>query len=294
MPSNHGRVVQLDLALLRDHRLELFRLLLDERAVPLGIGEVIRLPLPLEIEEVSVRTEEQPWLQRAQKRELAPIVFDDVRIFRVADQLVLRRYGRAAEEHRVAHRPRRTAARVAGSDVRGERHAAERHLLAVGDRAVREDRRKEELVAELRIIFPTRSVIGRLRSAGDELRFRHALQLGESAGVIVVRMAADQDLHVLDAKPEALDVCANDRSGLDETAVEQDVTFRRGDQVRRDVARADVIEVSFDAERRDRLIPRARNRIALGVSEQSREEEQQYGPDFHTQRPSMLRFPPTA
>src|SRR6185369_15833700 len=69
----------------------------------------------------------------------------------------------------------------------------------------------------------------------------------------------------------------DDGRGLGEAAVEQDVPFRRCDQVAGDLARADVVDVANDAERLDRIVlPRRGGRVLgkeRGAGEDNEEEE---------------------
>ena len=75
--------------------------------------------------------------------------------------------------------------------------------------------------------------------------------------VVEMGVAVEQNLDVIELESELDDVRLDLRRGLDEAAVDQDVTRRRGDQVGGDVGCADVVEILGDAERRDRLVPRA-------------------------------------
>jgi hypothetical protein len=70
-----------------------------------------------------------------------------------------------------------------------------------------------------------------------------------------VRVADEQDLDVGEAESELLDARAQERHGLDEVAVDEDVALGRGDEVARQPLAADVVEVAGNAERRKRLRP---------------------------------------
>ena len=74
------------------------------------------------------------------------------------------------------------------------------------------------------------------------------------ARVIVMRVAVEKDLHVLDVEAERLDVRFDLRRCLREGAIGQDEAVIGNDQERRHVAHSDVVDVIADAERRDRLV----------------------------------------
>ena len=88
-----------------------------------------------------------------------------------------------------------------------------------------------------------------------ELRAGLLLELRESAGVVVVRVRIEQDLHVLRVEPELADVGDDLRRRFLESAVEHDVSFRGRDEKRGDLVGADVIEVADHTKRLDRLVP---------------------------------------
>jgi hypothetical protein len=72
-----------------------------------------------------------------------------------------------------------------------------------------------------------------------------------------VSVRIEEDLHVTRTEAEGCNVLQDLRGGLLEAAVDQDVAVRRREQERRDVRRADVVEICRDPERLDRLVPRA-------------------------------------
>jgi hypothetical protein len=114
-----------------------------------------------------------------------------------------------------------------------------------------------------------------------ELRAGELLQLGEAAGVVVVGVGVQEDLHVLDLEPELLHALADDGHGLHEAAVEEDVSLGRRDQVGGDVVRPHVIEVACDPERLDRLVPRARRGVGLGHRQTGEEKEEEGAKSAH-------------
>ena len=74
------------------------------------------------------------------------------------------------------------------------------------------------------------------------------------------------------------------RNRFDETAIEQDVALRRDDQIRRHVRRADVVNVSNDAKRFDRLVPGAALRVSLCVGRCRTQQDQEKRDDAVTKR----------
>jgi hypothetical protein len=77
-----------------------------------------------------------------------------------------------------------------------------------------------------------------------------------------------------------LDVAGDGVVHLGRPRVDQDVSLRRGDQIGRDVPRADVVDVADDPERRHRLaVGHAELRIPL-----AREEARSLGDDDGRQR----------
>src|SRR5947209_11397835 len=136
-----------------------------ERLVTGGIDEGVPLsvaPFHLlrQVEEASVRAEEDVAGERLERGEGAAVVVGDLRVARVPDQLVLGRYAGAADEDHVvavsalahAHGPRGAAARVAGGDVGHQNRAAEGHAIAVAGELVGGDGGEREAIAELRVV----------------------------------------------------------------------------------------------------------------------------------------------
>ena len=89
------------------------------------------------------------------------------------------------------------------------------------------------------------------------LRTRAPLQLGEARDVIEVRVRRQQDLHVVEIEAELLDAFLDLRHRLDETGVDQNVAGVRRNEIRREIVRADPIDVADQPERRKRLRPLA-------------------------------------
>ncbi len=64
-------------------------------------------------------------------------------------------------------------------------------------------------------------------------------------------------------KSKLHDVMLNLRNCFNKAAVEKNVTLRSDDQERREIGSAQVVEISSDAKRLDRLIPRSARLICL-------------------------------
>lgn len=211
---------------------------LDEGQVGRAVHEVARLQPVREVKKDAVRREPDVGLKRAQDLELAPVVGDCVRIARIRRQHVAVRHTRTAQEGdavrtRVVDNrrgPRGATGRVAGRDACRHRGPAQRDRFAVSKDTVGCDCRIHEAVAELRIAVPAARQQRRVGAAGVEQRARGTLQLSQAAGVIVVRVAVQQDAHVLGAESEAADVRQDQRRGFDEAAVDHDVPCRCRDE----------------------------------------------------------------
>ena len=70
-----------------------------------------------------------------------------------------------------------------------------------------------------------------------------------------VRLRVQEHFDVLDVEAELRDARHDHRRGAGIAAVEHDVALGPGDEERRDVVRADVVEIAGDAERFGRLLP---------------------------------------
>src|SRR5205085_2768539 len=73
--------------------------------------------------------------------------------------------------------------------------------------------------------------------------------------VIPMRVADQEDLHVREVETEFRDTVLDQRHGTLQAAVDEDVSFGRGDQVRGQSPRADIVQVAGDAMRREWLSP---------------------------------------
>ena len=92
-------------------------------------------------------------------------------------------------------------------------------------------------------------------TTGDNPRAGEFLHLRVAADVIDVRVAAEEKLDVGELEPELLHAALDDRHGIVEARVEEDMPGGRRDQKRAHAARADVVEVADELARRDRRAP---------------------------------------
>jgi hypothetical protein len=91
--------------------------------------------------------------------------------------------------------------------------------------------------------------------AGPELGAAYLLQGRQPTGMIGVRVRVEEDPDVLDVEPELRDALDDQWRRSRIPAVDQDVTLRTGEEERRDVVCANVIEIAGDAEWFRRLLP---------------------------------------
>lgn len=103
--------------------------------------------------------------------------------------------------------------------------------------------------------------------------------LGCASGVIVVCLAAEEDLCICPAKAELFDAAANLRGGRLEVGVDEDVAFRGNDKIGGQIARSDIVEVARDLEWSDRSGPVGGHSVAR--CDREGEEECKEESDFH-------------
>src|SRR5262249_26723714 len=131
--------------------------------------------------------------------------------------------------------PGRAAGRVAGSEVRGDSERAHAQFLAVGDLPhVLQGREVVVLPPERELRILCRGTAAFERAPGGRargnLRTAGPLQGRDTAGVVVVRVRVQDELHVFQAEAELPDVRGDLRRGLREAAIDEDVAFLRGDE----------------------------------------------------------------
>lgn len=101
-----------------------------------------------------------------------------------------------------------------------------------------------------------------------------------AAGAMIdVRVADEQDFDVGEAEAQLLDALPDLRHRGCEITVDQDVSLRRSDQESGQVFTADVVNISDDAMRRERLDPFGiglRNEICCGLGKKTASEEEGY------------------
>src|SRR5258708_184313 len=180
----------------------------------------------------------------------------------IADEAISRR-PQTSKEHDVVrvtafadlHRPCGTALGVTWCQMGGHASGAEGDSFAVADDVVDMCRLEREARAKSKVVQGTILDLRLITRADIELRAGASFQLGESAGVIEVCLAIEEDLDVLDIESQDPKIALDERNGLGEAAVEKDQSLFGADRVRGDLGRPDVIDVSGDAERRHRLVP---------------------------------------
>ena len=97
--------------------------------------------------------------------------------------------------------------------------------------------------------------------------------------MIAMRVAVQQKFHIGQFESEFDDVALDLRRGFDKAAVEEEMAFWRGDQVRTDFSRADVIQISGDTEWRYGFVPAAARFISL--SEQALNRDKKAGQGYN-------------
>src|SRR5687767_2715572 len=70
-----------------------------------------------------------------------------------------------------------------------------------------------------------------------------------------MRVRVHEDLHVRRAETQLFDVREDERCRLRQSAIDEDGAGGRVDENRRETRRADVVRVTEDAERLERLVP---------------------------------------
>jgi hypothetical protein len=82
--------------------------------------------------------------------------------------------------------------------------------------------------------------------------------------MIAMSMTVEQNFYIGQFKAELRDITLDLRNGFNKTAVEQDLSFRRCDQVGRNIVRSDIVQIPGDLEGRDRLIAATAGFVGLG------------------------------
>ncbi len=94
-----------------------------------------------------------------------------------------------------------------------------------------------------------------------------------SRAVVPMRVADEENLNVAELKSQFFDAVANQRDGGFETAVDEDVALRRGNQVGGEALAPDVVDISDDAIRRERVCP-VRSSLCEGTPGKHEREKQ--------------------
>lgn len=249
--------------------------------------------LVLEVEELRVRGQENVGRDGLESGEGSHEVVGDARVGGLLPVLPLdedhaRQHRQTADRHRAValsslldHEiPRGTAPGVAGGDARRHRHPAQGDRFAIRQLLVDEDHREEGLVAQEIVIAAATLESRGVQLAGHEARTARLLQSGQSTGVVEMGVAVEQQADVFHLEAQRLDTRPDQRHGLLESTVDQDVAVGGGDQEGSDAAGAHVVEVAEDAEGLHRLIHGLPALRQLGPA-RKREHERQKEEEEH-------------
>ena len=151
---------------------------------------------------------------------------------------------------------------MAGMVVRGEDGPPERDRVAVLERAIDFDGLEAGpgRVAEAEVQPAPGLEQFPVPFRDDEPCAGHAFQLRHARDVVEVAMRGCQDLRVSEVEPELFHTGLDLLRSLTDAGVDQDVSLRRGDQIRGQIVRTHPVEVPDDAKRREGAGP---VRIAL-------------------------------
>ena len=110
--------------------------------------------------------------------------------------------------------------------MRRHRHSIQSHRHSILQQPIRLHWRKPRSVSEGKVIFAPalqqRSVAG----ARQQPRMCRRLHRRQPAGMVEVRMAQQQNVHILNVKAQLADARLHQRDRLTETRVEQHVSLR--------------------------------------------------------------------
>src|SRR6185312_11100710 len=144
------------------------------------------------------------------------------------------------------HGPCGTAARVAGGFVRGEGYSAEGDFASVMQDAA--DVRGRELRQVGEVVASARFHCGHVGIHDHELCAGLAKDGRVSGGVVEVGLPIEKNFCVGPAEAEGLNAGANLRRRRFQIPIDEDVAGRRDDEIGGEVAAADIVEVSGNAE----------------------------------------------
>ena len=94
-----------------------------------------------------------------------------------------------------------------------------------------------------------------LQLGGHEFGSRHLFQLSHAGYVIPVTVGGGENSHIAHRESELLDALLDRLRGVANTAVDEDVSLRRRDQIGREVVASDPVDVPDDFERWEGLGP---------------------------------------
>src|SRR6185503_8213668 len=206
-----------------------------------------------------MRAEEIVDRQRFQDAERLFEVFRNARIGRVADELVSGIHVRTTDDDDVAllrefshyHGPGSATFRVARRETRRECGISEFHSIAVAQYTIDLRRRVKSgrIVAILEVILATRFDHVDVALHHHVFGARELFDRRAAGTVIEMRMTDQKNLDVVELESQRLDTLASHPHTGFEITVDENVSFRRGDQVACQTFTSDVVKISGDAKR---------------------------------------------
>jgi hypothetical protein len=201
-----------------------------------------------------MRTKEEINRQIQQDHERLFVILRNARIALVADENVAGVHIGAADNYRIKfpaafvdlHCPGRAAGGMTGSQPSDQLRFTELDNIAIVQQPIHFGRGMARLGA-----FHPGGIGFHHHQLGASLFFN----LADSAGVVVVGVADENDFRVTVIEAELLNAFANQRQILREIAVDEDIPSRGLDQVDGEVSGADVIEVAGDFETWEFVVP---------------------------------------
>ena len=138
---------------------------------------------------------------------------------------------------------------MARRQARRDRDVAEPNGLAVRDDPVDLDRGEDQLVSEREIAMAAALELDRVGSGGKHPGAGPRLDRGEPAGMVLMRLAVEQEADSPRVEAEPADIGEHGFGAVRRPGVEQDHPLIAGDQEGGLVAGADRIEIAGDPER---------------------------------------------
>src|SRR3954453_12659809 len=132
---------------------------------------------------------------------------------------------------------------------------------------------------EVRVVASGSEAV-RARLARPQLGTGRFLEHPQPAAVVGMRLRVQEHFDVLDVEAELRDARHDHWRGAGIAAIEHDVPRGPGDEERRDIIRADVVQIARDAERFDRRLSAPLRRIQPPADEYQRKNTRQSQQDY--------------